>query len=136
MAANSRLAVGLHALTVLAYRAPDVLRSEDIAFSVRTNPVVIRRVLARLHRAGLVESIRGKTGGFKLARNPKKITGLDVYRALEPGGLFAQHARAPEPRCEVSCAMKDLLEHAFRGVDQAVEQRLGRITIAALASEV
>jgi len=136
MAANSRLAVGLHALTVLAYRAPSVLRSEDIAFSVRTNPVVIRRVLARLARGGLVESIRGKTGGFKLARDPKEITGLDVYRALEPGGLFAQHARAPEPRCEVSRAMKDLLDHTFRGLDQAVEQRLRRITIAALASDV
>ena len=81
MAANSRLAVGLHALTVIAHRAPDVLRSEDIAFSVRTNPVVIRRVLARLHRAGLVQSIRGKAGGFKLARDPKKITGLDRFWA-------------------------------------------------------
>jgi Rrf2 family protein len=136
MAANSRLAVALHAITVLAFRAPDVLRSEDIAFSVRTNPVVIRRVLGRLVHAGLVQSIRGKTGGFKLARDPRRITALDVYRAVEPGGLFAQHARGPEPRCEVSCAMKDVLGETFREVDQAVEHRLGRITIAALASEV
>ena len=136
MAANSRLAVGLHALTAIAFRAPDVVRSEDIAWSVRTNPVVIRRVLARLTRAGLVKSIRGKTGGFKLARDPKKITGLDVYRALEPGGLFAQHAAAPEPSCPVSCAMEDLLARTFREADRAVEQRLARITIAGLASEV
>jgi Rrf2 family protein len=136
MAANSRLAVALHALTVLAFHAPDVVRSDDIALSVRTNPVVIRRVLARLARAGLVTSNRGKTGGFRLGRDPKRITAFEVYRALEPGGLFAQHAGRPEPSCKVSCAMKDLLGQTFQEVDRAVEQRLGRITIAALASEV
>jgi len=136
MAANSRLAVGLHALTVLAYRAPAVLRSEDIAFSVRTNPVVIRRILGQLARAGLVKSIRGKSGGFVLGRDPRRITGLDVYRALDPSGLFAQHSQAPQRLCDVSCAMKDLLERMFKQVDHAVAQQLSRITIASLASEV
>src|ERR1700737_1929292 len=104
MAANSRLAVGLHVLTVLAFRAPEVLHSDDIAFSVRTNPVVIRRVLSQLARAGLVKSTRGKTGGFALRLDPRKITAYDVYRALEPSGLFAQHAQRAQRGCAVSCA--------------------------------
>src|SRR3989442_7404508 len=95
MAANSRLAVGLHAMTVLAFRAPEVLRSEDIAFSVRTNPVVIRRILGQLARAWLVKSIRGKTGGFLLGPDPRRITGLHVYRALDPSGPFPQLAHGP-----------------------------------------
>jgi Rrf2 family protein len=136
MAANSRLAVGLHVLTVLTFRAPEVLRSEDIAFSVRTNPVVIRRVLSQLARAGLVKSTRGKTGGFALRRDPRKITAYDVYRALEPSGLFAQHAQRAQRGCEVSCAMKDLLGQVFDDVDAAVTRRLSRITIASLASQV
>ena len=136
MAANSRLAVGLHAMTVLAFRAPEVLRSEDIAFSVRTNPVVIRRILSQLARAGLVKSIRGKTGGFVLGRDPRRITGLDVYRALDPSGFFAQLPQAPQRMCEVSCAMKHLLDKTFKQVDEVVAQQLSRITIASLASEV
>jgi Rrf2 family protein len=136
MAANSRLAVGLHALTVLAFRAPEVLRSDEIALSVRTNPVVIRRILARLTRAGLVKSIRGKAGGFALRRDPRRITALDVYQALEPSGLFAQHAQEPDPHCQVSCAMKNLLAEVFEDADEAVAQQLSRITIASLASQV
>src|SRR2546422_10732231 len=95
MAANSRLAVGLHAMTVLAFRAPEVLRSEDIAFSVRTNPVVIRRILGQLARAGLVKSNRGKTGGFLLGRAPQRITGRGVYLALGPSGLLTPHPAGP-----------------------------------------
>src|SRR3989442_13971446 len=109
MAANSRLAVGLHALTVLAFRAPEVLRSEDIAFSVRPNPVVIRRILGQLARAGLVKSIRGKTGGFLLGRDPRLFTGLFLFLALDPSGLFSQLPLGPQCICEVSFAMYHLL---------------------------
>src|SRR5438309_9194347 len=106
MAANSRLAVGLHAMTVLAFRAPEVLRSEDIAFSVRTNPVVIRRILSQLARAGLVKAIRGKTGGRALRGEPRRITGLEGYRALDLSGLFAQLPHDTQGMCAVSCATK------------------------------
>src|SRR5207237_9490222 len=136
MAANSRLAVGLHAMTVLAFRAPEVLRSEDIAFSVRTNPVVIRRILSRLARAGLVKSIRGKTGGFVLGRDPRRITGLEVYRALDPSGLFAQHPQAPQRMCEVSCAMHDRMGKTFKHLDAPGAKQLVRVTCACLGPAV
>jgi DNA-binding IscR family transcriptional regulator len=59
-----------------------------------------------------------------------------VYRALEPSGLFAQHAQRAQRGCEVSCAMKDMLGQVFSDVDGAVAQQLSRITIASLASQV
>ena len=47
MAANSRFAVAVHAATTLAYRqarGAEYVSSEELAASVRTNPVVVRRI--------------------------------------------------------------------------------------------
>ena len=48
MAANSRFAVAVHAATTLAYRqarGAEYVSSEELAASVRTNPVVVRRII-------------------------------------------------------------------------------------------
>ncbi|MCA1734101.1 MAG: Rrf2 family transcriptional regulator, partial [Acidobacteria bacterium] len=54
MATSSRFAVATHILTVLAVRGDEPSSSNLIASSVGTNPVVIRRLLGMLGRAGLV----------------------------------------------------------------------------------
>ena len=63
MAANSRLTIAVHALAWLALaqrQGHDVLTSDQVAASVNTNPVIIRRCLGELRRAGLVQVRRGR----------------------------------------------------------------------------
>ena len=88
MSVNSRFAVAIHILTMLAYQQPELLTSGFIACSVTTNPVVIRRVLGDLRRAGLVTSQAGSGGGWKLRREPEQITLLDAYEAVKEGTLL------------------------------------------------
>ena len=64
--------VAVHVLTLLALSAEERRSSRYLAGSVATNPVVIRRLLAQLAQAGLVESAHGATGGFRLARPAAK----------------------------------------------------------------
>jgi len=86
MAANSRFAVAVHALAVLAWHTQAPCSSREIAASVATNAVVIRRLLGQLARAGVVEASYGARGGFRLARPAAKISLRDVYAAVEEGG--------------------------------------------------
>ena len=41
------------------------------------------QVMGALKRAGLVESVRGKAGGYLLGKTPTEITFYDVYAAME-----------------------------------------------------
>ena len=69
MAANCRFAFAVHVLAALAWRARRGfecgITSEDLAGSVNTNPVVIRRLLGPLRAAGLIETVKGCGGGSK-----------------------------------------------------------------------
>src|SRR3954471_20949067 len=104
MGANSRLTIAVHALAWMALareRGLDMMTSDQVAASVNTNPVIIRRSLGDLHRAGLVDVRRGAGAGWSLARAPEEITLSEVYGAVEPEPLFGMHHSEPNPECPV-----------------------------------
>ena len=80
---NSQLTIAAHILAVLAHRdGQGAVTSDILAKGFGTNPVVIRRVLAQLKRAGLIESRPGAGGGSILARDAETITLRDAYEAV------------------------------------------------------
>lgn len=133
---SSRLAVGSHILVYLAWRGRQRVASQEIAGSVNTNPVVVRRILGALRDAGLVEVHGGATGGAVLARDPAAITLLDVYRAVEAEALFAPHRRPPCEDCCVGANIQEALGPPFAGAQRAMERALQGVTVEALRAEV
>jgi Rrf2 family protein len=121
--------VAVHVLSLMAWSGEEPLKSEQVAESVNTNPVVIRRMLLELAEAGLVVSQTGSLGGSRLANDPAKTTLLDVYQALECGGVFSLHRQPPSRDCPVGVNIETVLGDVFLEVDSAVEQVLGNITI-------
>lgn len=75
-------------------RGHEVTTSEQIATSVNTNPVVIRRLLGELRQAGLADSRRGR---LDARAGPGGDHLLGVYQAIEPGPVFALHRATPTP---------------------------------------
>jgi Rrf2 family protein len=126
---SSRFAVAVHVLTVLAWKKEEPIKSERLAESVRTNPVVIRRILCALHRAELVISQTGAAGGSRLARPPGRITLLDVYRAVAGGDVFGLHHKPPSRRCLVGSHIETVLGGVLDEANAAVERVLARTTL-------
>ena len=101
MTGNSRFAVSVHILAYLAYHQGAAVPSAEIAASVDTNPVVIRRLLSALMKARLVGAQKGATGGFSLAAAPEKISLRDIYRAVDPQPSHGLAHFAPNTKCPV-----------------------------------
>ncbi|MFI1993725.1 Rrf2 family transcriptional regulator [Actinoplanes sp. NPDC020271] len=132
MSANSRLTIATHALTWIGLyqqRGHEVATSEQIATSVNTNPVVIRRLLSLLSRAGLVVSRRGAGAGWMLGRDLAAITLLDVYEAIEPGPVFAMHPATPDPGCVVGHGIAPALKGIYGGIEAALRQELAKTNL-------
>lgn len=138
MAANSRLTIAVHVLTWMALvqgQGREVVTSEQIADSVNTNPVVIRRCLGELRRAGLVEVRHGAGAGWRLIREPDAVTLLEVYRAVEGEPLFALHRGEPNQRCPVGAGIRPALEQVYGGVEDAARRALGETSIGDVLRE-
>jgi Rrf2 family protein len=133
---SSRTAVAIHALTMLARWDDRSLTSSEIADSLASNPVLVRRILGGLREAGLVWSAEGRGGGWSLARAAREITLYDAYAAVEGGPILSRHAHPPSAECEVGRNIQALIEVEFQDAERAMEERLGRTTIAHLVRQV
>lgn len=126
---NSRLAVSVHILALIATHPDQALSSEYIAGSVNTNPVVIRRLTGLLRHAGLLKTVAGKTGAT-LTKDPAAITLLMIYRAVEPKEtLFSIHEQ-PNPACSVGRNIQPTLDDTFVRAQQALEAELEAETLS------
>lgn len=136
MAGNSRFAVSLHILAYLVYRAGSAIPSAEIAASVDTNPVVIRRLLSALIKARLVKAQKGASGGFALAGAPENITLLDVYRAVEPQPDYGLRNFSPNHRCPVGAKIESILKTIFVRTQASMEAELSHVTLANIHAQL
>jgi Rrf2 family protein len=133
---SSRVAVAVHVLAYLAWRREEAVTSERIASSVNTNPVVVRRIVGALRNAGIVNVQPGVGGGAQLAREPDRISMLDVYRAVEEKeDLFAVHAD-PCRNCDIGSNIREVLQGVFCQAHQAMQGVLANVTIADVGNAV
>ena len=131
---NTQFAVAVHVLTMLAGLPRELQSSETMAASAGTNPVHIRRVLARLRDAGFVASRPGPHGGWQLLRAPEETTLADVWRVINGDDpLLGVHE--VDPNCAIGRRIHTNLEDVDRRALAAVEAELATTTLAELAAD-
>jgi Rrf2 family protein len=127
----SRLAVATHLLAYLTWRRGQPVSSTELARSIETNPVVVRRLVSALREAGIVRVRQGAAGGAELARAPESITLHEVYRAVQPDDeLFALPSRKDRSGCPLGCSIGGALGEVFERAEAAIERVLGGVTLA------
>ena len=73
--------VAIQALVVLA-KTDEPCSSSAMAQDLKAHAVFLRRVLAQLVRANLIQAREGRDGGYRLARSADDITLAEVYQAV------------------------------------------------------
>ena len=136
MAANSQFSVAIHVLTIIARSGDDRVKSDYIAKSVNTNPVVIRRLLSNLQEAGLVASHVGASGGTALAKLPKDIRLSEVYKSLSCGEVFALHPNKPNEDCPVGRNIEAVLCRLQKEIDKTIEEKMNQYTLRDIIEKI
>jgi DNA-binding IscR family transcriptional regulator len=132
---SSRFSIAVHILSLIAFSSKECT-GDFIAGSVNTNPVIIRRIMGMLKKAGLL-GVRPGVGGAFLRKDPDQITLLDVYRAvevIEDGQLFNFHDE-PNPQCPVGRNIESALRFEMSEAQSAMEERLARVTLDQLTAQ-
>lgn len=121
---NTRFATAIHIMTLLSRDPQQWLTSEWIAGSVNVNPVIVRKELINLKKAGLIESRQGKEGGVRIARNPEEISISEIYVSVKNTEVLGKKNQNPNPLCTVGKAINKNLESLFNETDNLVLQFL------------
>ncbi len=135
MKRSGRLSVALHVLLHMAERPDTAMTSDAMAAWVGTNAVVIRRSFAGLREAGIVSSLKGHGGGWRLAGPAASVSLAEIQHAL--GERIVSLAPVEEaPGCLVERAVIRALDAARREAERVLDQRLSTHTPADLAAGV
>ncbi len=131
MRISSKFTIALHILAYIALNEDEEkVISDTMAGSINVNPVIVRRILSLLRKAGLISVKRGSGGAF-LKKAPESITLLDVYKVVErtaKDGIFQFH-KNPNPRCPVGREIHHGLDDKLMKVQEAMEKELSLITL-------
>jgi Rrf2 family protein len=133
---SSRFTLAVHILALLVMHEEKPLSSTFISNSVNTNPVVVRRILGVLSKAGFVTTHLGVEGGAILARPPEQITLLEIYRVMEKGNIFALHHSKPNMYCPCGCNIQPVLVNVFNRAEVALEGVLSDATLAQVVQQI
>jgi len=139
MSDSQKFPVAVHALVYLAHRrafSPQAaVSSAQLAASMPTNPVVVRRVTAMLGRAGLIESRPGASGGAWL-KLPTDAIRLDAVLAAVAGCASLGSAPPGARGCPVGEKIPQAVSRVLAAAAEAAADHLSRTTIADLVAEV
>lgn len=136
MRMSTRGRFGLRALLQLAENEEEFAKSvSSLADDMRVSADYLMQLFVKLRRAGLVKSVRGPRGGFKLSRPPSEITVGDIVRAVEGpvglapcvtpescyGGRSKRKATGTCPQAEY-CAARLVWENVSREIERILDE--------------
>lgn len=137
MQISSRFTIAVHILICIeTFKEDYKITSDFLASSVNVNPVVIRRLLQQLKKAGIINVKRG-SGGAYIEKPLDEITLLDVYNAVEcidNGNLFHFHEN-PNSRCPVGRNIHAVLDRRLDSIQQAMEREMRSVTLQDIADD-
>src|SRR6187200_1599318 len=132
MRVSAKSDYALRALIEIATRdSGDPVSAEELGRLQDIPHGFLQAILADLRRAGIVMSVRGQSGGWRLARRSEDVSVADIIRAVD-GPLVSVYGLRPEAVTYNERA--DVLQHVWIAARSSLRDVFERVTIADLAS--
>lgn len=133
---NGEFNAAVHGLVYLNHKG-NMVSSEALAANICTNPARVRKIMAKLKKAGLVGAKEGPEGGYSFLGDPAKTSLRTVAEAVD--AQFVSHgwrSGADDMECLIASGMADLLDGIYDQLERLCLERLGRVTIADLDGRI
>lgn len=119
-------------LTVLAARPQTVMSATELAEHSGLESPTVSKLLKPLAQAGLVEGFRGASGGYRLAREPARISLVEIVEAME-GPLAITECSLHDGQCGISeqCGVSG----NWRRINDVVADALRAVSLAQMLDE-
>ncbi|HZP12614.1 MAG TPA: SUF system Fe-S cluster assembly regulator [Nevskiaceae bacterium] len=118
-------------MTAIAAEPARVHNGQELAAKTRVPAPTVAKLLKTLARGGLLESLRGAHGGYKLAKAPEKLSVAEIIRALE-GPIAVTECSHHQGGCSIEshCATRA----NWRLINTAIRQALEAVTLAQMVA--
>lgn len=109
----------------------DVLSSEELAQNVCTNPVLIRRVMSKLKKAGIVDTKGGNSGGYIFTADAETLTLEKIAEAIDVRFVDSPWRSGDiDKACLISSGMGEIMQNIYAQLDEQCRKSLCGITVA------
>lgn len=133
---NSDFVVAVHAMVFLHHKG-ETVSSDSLADNICTNPVRIRRVMAKLKKAGLVETHMGAADGGYAYKKTKRVTLADIGEALHTEFAdFTWRSGDKEKNCLISSGMSDYMDGLLGEMNRRCKEYLRSLSIAEVEKQL
>ncbi|NOU96610.1 Rrf2 family transcriptional regulator [Paenibacillus sp. LMG 31456] len=118
----------LHTMLMLFAASPvKPVGVQQLAESQNVSPTYLSKILTRLVKAGMIESVSGANGGYRLSRKKDDITFLDIIHAIEgTASLF---------ECDFVHGSECLIQDVMKEAEEKMELHLKNTKLADLAQK-
>ena len=128
--------MAVHALVYLYHRGTTV-SSEVLAKNICTNPARVRKIMAQLKKAGLVETREGAEGGYRFTGDPARTTLLQIGDALDARYVCSNWRSGDVDRdCLICSGMGAILDGIYDDLNQACRAQLAAITLDGIDKKI
>lgn len=126
---TSEFGMAVHALTFLNHKG-EMVSSETLAKNICTNPARVRKVMAKLKRAGIVTTREGLEGGYLFNGPADGVTLSMVAGAVEAKFVSSSwKSGSPDMNCLVASGMAGILDGIYEQLDRQCYETLEKLTI-------
>ena len=128
---------GLRAVIDLAkYAINEPVSLSDVAERQSISISYLEQLIAKLKKAGIVQSTRGAQGGYSLAKNPADISVGEILRALE-GSLSPVDCSAVDGEGETECSASNfcVTKYVWKRINDSINDTVNNMFLSELLAE-